>query len=208
MFSYPRVEIRNLDSLKNDLRDYYSSGRYYNEITTCANNAKAIINKYIGQTNKTIVIDIDETMISEWSIMQKYDFGWFDADITEAQYCVDFPAFQCIVDLVDYCMANGIAVNILSSRRQKYEQYTLELLGNAGYQNYTDLLLRPTDDTGTIQDYKIEQRQKIISSGYDIIVNIGDQQSDLDGGYADCTIKIPNPFYLITTTMKRHPFHE
>jgi hypothetical protein len=28
-------------------------------------------------------------------------------------------------------------------------------------------------------------------------VNIGDQMSDLDGGFAERTYKLPNPFYFI-----------
>ena len=45
--------------------------------------------------------------------------------------------------------------------------------------------------------YKSNARKDITSQGYDIIVNIGDQQSDLAGGYAEKTFKMPNPFYHI-----------
>jgi hypothetical protein len=27
--------------------------------------------------------------------------------------------------------------------------------------------------------------------------SVGDQQSDLDGGFAECGFKVPNPFYFI-----------
>ena len=33
--------------------------------------------------------------------------------------------------------------------------------------------------------------------GYDILVNVGDQRSDLTGGYARRGFKLPNPMYLI-----------
>ena len=33
--------------------------------------------------------------------------------------------------------------------------------------------------------------------GYLIILNVGDQESDLTGGFADRTFKLPNPFYFI-----------
>lgn len=33
--------------------------------------------------------------------------------------------------------------------------------------------------------------------GYTIIANIGDQDSDLRGGHAERTFKVPNPFYFI-----------
>ena len=34
--------------------------------------------------------------------------------------------------------------------------------------------------------------------GYDIVANVGDQQSDLDGGHADGDFKLPDPFYFIS----------
>ena len=49
---------------------------------------------------------------------------------------------------------------------------------------------------GTIQ-YKSGTRAYIESQGYDIIANFGDQFSDLEGGYADKTFKMPNPNYYL-----------
>ena len=33
--------------------------------------------------------------------------------------------------------------------------------------------------------------------GYDIVLNFGDQWSDLQGGYADTALKLPNPTYYL-----------
>lgn len=49
---------------------------------------------------------------------------------------------------------------------------------------------------GTIQ-YKAGTRAYIESMGYDIVADFGDQYSDLTGGYADRTFKIPNPNYYL-----------
>ena len=49
---------------------------------------------------------------------------------------------------------------------------------------------------GTIQ-YKSGTRAYIESQGYDIVANFGDQFSDLEGGYADKTFKMPNPNYYL-----------
>ena len=42
------------------------------------------------------------------------------------------------------------------------------------------------------------QRAYVESLGYDIVANFGDQFSDLDGGFADKTFKMPNPNYYVT----------
>jgi len=44
---------------------------------------------------------------------------------------------------------------------------------------------------------KAARAPKIEEAGYAIIVTVGDQQSDLDGGFAECGFKLPDPFYFI-----------
>ena len=54
----------------------------------------------------------------------------------------------------------------------------------------------------TLDDSKVSgtatlfEGSKITADGYTIIANLGDQESDLAGGYAEKTFKLPNPFYL------------
>ena len=38
---------------------------------------------------------------------------------------------------------------------------------------------------------------KLTEAGYTIVLSMGDQQSDLDGGYAERTFKLPNPVYFL-----------
>jgi HAD superfamily, subfamily IIIB (Acid phosphatase) len=45
--------------------------------------------------------------------------------------------------------------------------------------------------------YKAGTRAYIESKGYDIVADFGDQYSDLYGGYADRTFKLPNPSYYL-----------
>ena len=43
------------------------------------------------------------------------------------------------------------------------------------------------------------KRRKFIlaEAGYTIIATVGDQESDLEGGFAECRFKALNPFYFI-----------
>jgi hypothetical protein len=52
-------------------------------------------------------------------------------------------------------------------------------------------------DACTTIEYKSATRKHIESLGYDIVANFGDQYSDLKGGYADRTFKLPNPNYFL-----------
>ena len=44
--------------------------------------------------------------------------------------------------------------------------------------------------------YKSGARKAIEQRGFTILANVGDQQSDLAGGYSERTYKLPNPIYL------------
>jgi predicted secreted acid phosphatase len=54
----------------------------------------------------------------------------------------------------------------------------------------------PPASCPTIQ-YKSGTRAYIESQGYDIVADMGDQFSDLEGGFANKTFKMPNPNYYL-----------
>lgn len=191
----------NLDDIKAQLRQYHDSGEYEFDIGQKIAEAKKIIEPYIGKLGVGIVIDKDETMVSEWRIMDKYDFGWTEEAIEEGQNATDFPAFEEVRELMQFCWDNGISSYILSSTRERHRDTVDKLLNNAGYNNYSGLILRPNDDAGTIQEFKIRMRKSLVDNGLHVAVNIGDQMSDLVGGYSNAVIKLPNPFYLISSIM-------
>ena len=78
-------------------------------------------------------------------------------------------------------------------------QSTEHNLTKVGYLNWNALYLEPDNyaQPSTIP-FKKAMRRQITRKGYDIILDVGDQLSDLKGGYADMDIKLPNPFYSTT----------
>ena len=71
------------------------------------------------------------------------------------------------------------------------------VLRAAGYE-WTAVLLKPDDlVTKSAVEFKATERKKLVDQGYTVIVNVGDQMSDLEGGHAERTYKLPNPFYFI-----------
>jgi hypothetical protein len=76
---------------------------------------------------------------------------------------------------------------------------TVKNLRAEGYTTYAKLILRPESDLASpsVIPFKSGERRKLVRAGYDILVNVGDQDSDLAGGYADRSVKVPNPMYFI-----------
>ena len=46
-------------------------------------------------------------------------------------------------------------------------------------------------------EFKVGARRDLINRGYNIVAAVGDQASDLNGGFAERVYKLPNPLYVI-----------
>ena len=104
----------------------------------------------------------------------------------------------------------------LTGRNDSQKEATLGNLAKVGYTGFTaqnfytkwtgqgasqqpPYVVCATAKCTTIE-YKSQTRAHVESAaggGYDIVANFGDQFSDLKGGYADRTFKLPNPNYYL-----------
>lgn len=57
--------------------------------------------------------------------------------------------------------------------------------------------MQPDGNKKPAREFKSYDRQLIEEKGYHIVVNIGDQASDLAGCCEERIFKLPNPFYLV-----------
>lgn len=58
--------------------------------------------------------------------------------------------------------------------------------------------MRGPNQKGTALAFKSAQRAKMVAAGYRIVLNVGDQWSDLRGApQAEYSVKYPDPFYFI-----------
>src|ERR1039458_7139345 len=92
---------------------------------------------------------------------------------------------------------NGIADFFITGRQEKQRAATEKNLADAGYPRWEDLLMQSNGNTDPASVFKPRNRQQIEAKGYHIVLNIGDQASDLTGCCAERVFKLPNPFYLI-----------
>jgi predicted secreted acid phosphatase len=175
---------------------------------------------------KAIVLDVDDTTLATWSYEVFSNWAYNPTTnavfVTEQR----FPAVPGMVEMVNEARNEGYAVFFLTGRGAAQEAATLGNLTtdgigvDAGYPTPTTLtngedglFTKPAvadypqylkdacagDPNGscTTIHYKSATRAHIESLGYDIVANFGDQYSDLTGGYADRTFKMPNPNYFL-----------
>jgi len=73
----------------------------------------------------------------------------------------------------------------------------VELTQQAAKLGYATACASDPNGSCTTIHYKSATRAHIESLGHDIVTNFGDQLSDLKGGFADRTFKLPNPNYFL-----------
>ena len=147
--------------------------------------------------NPAFIFDVDETALSNMEYEVKYDYGYIKDKWDEWVFEGKAPAIKEVKRFYDTLISKNISVIFITGR--KYDQYdiTLNNLKSEGYVRLDTLICKPKDFSGkTAAEYKPEMR-KLLSKKYNIIGSIGDQWSDLEGGYTIMKIKIPNYLYHI-----------
>ncbi|WP_201258102.1 HAD family acid phosphatase [Piscirickettsia litoralis] len=116
----------------------------------------------------------------------------------QAEGRADDVAIKPTLVLYNFAKANGVAIFFVTGRTEMYRKATMKNLKEAGYISWQQLDLKPNSyNKPSVIDYKQSRRKAIEAKGYDIVLNIGDQYSDLAGGYADRTYKLPDYMYYI-----------
>jgi predicted secreted acid phosphatase len=196
-------ELVNLAIVKKQLAAYHDSGEYMQDINTVDNKAveylKTRLRHLLPSGKKlAIILDIDETSLSNYADMVRLGFGGTLEEIRQGEDKGIDSAIEPTLKLYRFAKLHHVAVFFLTGRREFERQATINNLRQAGYENWDGLILRSTEyDRSPTAAYKTAMRKKLTEEGYDIILSVGDQNSDLTGGYADKTFKLPNPYYFI-----------
>jgi acid phosphatase len=91
-----------------------------------------------------------------------------------------------------------MTVVFITGRREVLRRVTRANLRAAGYEGRLRLIMRPDRERpGTHDGFKARRRRALERQGLTVVANVGDQRSDLSGGAARATFKLPNPMYLI-----------
>lgn len=195
-------EPMNLALSKAALINYHDSGEYAKDIDQAASKALDLLKLRLSDKHNdklAIVLDIDETSLSNYANMKALGFGGSLKQIMHEEKKGNDPAIQPILNLYQFAKANNVAVFFITGRHPDERASTEKNLIQVGYKNWDGLFFKPKmywDKSAAL--YKTKVRKEITELGYRIVLNVGDQQSDLEGGYAEKQVKLPGPFYLIS----------
>jgi predicted secreted acid phosphatase len=199
------AEPINLADLKTEVKAYHDSGLYIKEIAHAIAPASNYIVKRAEENAKkvkpqklAVVLDIDETSLSNYKGIIARDFGFDLRTINREIMAADAPAIAPVLSFYRTALQHNIAVFFVTGRPQSTQNATQKNLKAVGYQQWTALYLRPdTYKQPSNIPFKVQARKSITEQGYTIIASVGDQNSDLTGGYAEKMYKLPNPYYFV-----------
>ncbi|AWI31033.1 HAD family acid phosphatase [Streptomyces tirandamycinicus] len=124
-----------------------------------------------------MVLDIDNTSLET-------DFHYFWEYPT--------PAVAQVLDLVRYADSRGVDIFFVTARPDIIGSLTSYNLKKAGFP-VDGLYVRSLPDLfDEVSAYKTGKRKEIEAKGYTIIANVGNRPSDLSGGHAERTFKLPD----------------
>jgi predicted secreted acid phosphatase len=190
------------DKTADQINTYYSSGLWRKAVKKQVNRAKGYIIKRTEGRHKAkkpaLVLDIDETSLNNYPCLKAnggipYSAGPYASCVVK----YDAPRVNPVHSLFIFAKQHGVKVFFITARPEQIKDGTLKNLRSAGYKGKYELFLQPADYTQDSKvPYKSGARKQIQDRGFHIIANVGDQQSDLKGGYSERTFKLPNPIYL------------
>lgn len=192
----------NLGLYKQQLVGWHDSGDYGKCFAQAARHGAVALDRAIAskqpRQQMAVVFDIDETLLSNWAYLTtkgfdvKLDtfFAWVKTH--------DDPALAPTKAIYDKARAAGIPIYLITGRVESVRADTVRQLKAAGFTGWSGLFLKPDNySLPSIVPFKSGVRRKLTEAGHVIVLNMGDQFSDLEGGYARTAVKLPNPYYYI-----------
>jgi acid phosphatase len=200
-------EPTNLGKLKTRLIAYHNctgnTGCYTSDLDRQSHLAIAILRRRAARVEAgeklALVLDIDETALSNWDEETRDDFGYIAKDWNDWVDKRQATAIAGTLRLYKEAVTHGVSIFFISGRGESQREATTDNLKSAGYDGWNRLALRgPHPKEQSTTEFKSSERKKMVDAGYHIILNVGDQLSDLNGSpQAEHSVKLPNPFYYI-----------
>jgi len=200
--------VPNLYDAQRLVEDYIRGGRYDEDVANVVADARAWLEERTRTAvTPAIVLDIDETSVSNWPAYRLNGWGRIvsgGCDLQQGpcglrawQALGQSKAIAPTLALARRARELGVAVFFISGRPPNLREATERNLKNEGYE-WTGVILLPEGvQFASAVDFKTPERRRLTEQGYTIVLSLGDQQSDLTGGYAERTFKLPNPVYYL-----------
>ncbi len=189
-------EIENLTISKNRVAAYYENGAFEKELQSVIEDAIDKIEKTDLGNNPTAIFDVDETALSNYGYIEKYNFGYNYNTWTDWLLEEKSTQIKDVKKLYDLLIAKNVKIVFLTGRIEITCAATKNNLIAQGYTQFDTLICRSKEEQKIpTSQFKSAHRKTLTENGYNIIACIGDQRTDFEGGHTGIKVKIPNYLY-------------
>ncbi|KAK3193462.1 hypothetical protein Dsin_024772 [Dipteronia sinensis] len=202
--------IREFDVVPHECIDHIK--KYMTSAQYIADSERAIeeIRLYLtsccslhGDGKDAWIFDVDDTLLSTIPYYKKHAYGGEKVNASSLEAWMKSskaPALEHTLNLFNEIKNKGVKIFLVSSRRETLRSNTVDNLIDVGYHGWTGLQLRGLEDEHMkVQQYKCEERKRLVNNGYRIWGITGDQWSSIEGlPTAKRTFKLPNSMYYIS----------
>ena len=198
LFSCATEKPINLSIAREEVQQYYESGKFDEELNAVIAEAKEKFSKVDFKNNSVVIFDVDETVLNNYELAEQMGFGYVYEMNKKWNAEMKAPAIPQVKDLYDFLLSKGAKIIFLTGRNIPEYEVTFNNLKQADYSTFDTLITqREHEYKLTAQGFKSSKRKELTEKGYEIIGTVGDQWSDLSGAYHGIQVKIPNYLYLI-----------
>jgi HAD superfamily, subfamily IIIB (Acid phosphatase) len=211
------TENFGVPKLPDQIRAYHDSGRYDADLDKIDGRAQRYLRKQLkrlrhnpdngtyrkckpqragrrcNRIQPALVLDIDDTALSRYAHLNAVDFDY--SGVVRAVVEADSPPIQPTLELYRFAIKRDVSVFFITSHPPAIRSLTEGNLRKAGYAQWSELAMKPPE--AGVVEFKRGARVGIENEGFTILANVGDQDSDLEGGHAKRAFKLPNPMYYI-----------
>ena len=198
LFSCATEKPVNLSIAREEILQYYESGKFDEELNKVIEEAKEKFSKVDFKKNSVVIFDVDETALDNYGLAKEMGFGYVYEMNKKWNAEMKAPAIKQVKELYDYLLSKGSKIIFLTGRNFPEYRVTYENLKRDGYTTF-DTLITQMDNERNLSstEFKSEKRVELTGKGYNIVGTVGDQWSDLNGPDHGIQVKIPNYLYLI-----------
>jgi hypothetical protein len=204
-----RDESWSAGDITKRITEYHDSGLWDRDIAGITTSAQRYVTKWMrtnGCTNAadlpkpcrvSATFDVDDTLLSSypWYVQNNFVYG---PGIEEYEQSCQQPTIAATQALFKYVQSLGIKTVVMTGRREEHREGTTKCLRQAGYDGSWEMRLRtPPDNELSAIALKTKIRKQLAAEGTPVLINVGDQISDLTGPGAKRAFLIPNPMYRL-----------
>ena len=198
LFSCATEKPVNLSIAREEVKQYYKSGKYDVELNAVIEDAKKKFDEVEIKNNSVVIFDVDETVLDNYGLAELMGFGYVYEMNKKWNAELKAPAIPKVKELYDFLLSKGAKIIFLTGRNFPEYDVTYENLQRNGYTVFDTLITQIGDERKMkAKDFKSSKRVWLTEQGYEIIGTVGDQWSDLEGQHHGIQVKIPNYLYLI-----------